>query len=259
MTRPLFEHLDELVETFAGSTPIWLGTDFDGTLTHHQDDPTTVCLPDEMRVKLDRIAGHSRFAVAVVSGRSLSDLLPRVGMANLAYAGNHGMEIEAPGLSWVDPEALSHTDVLTAFAEEVRDFLRAVPGATIENKRLSLAINYRPCSPAMRQGIVGRLNSMVAQFPSLRLRHAPLGSEVLPESGANKGTAVKVLRDHQLGGEGIAIYLGDDLTDEDAFRAFPDAVTIHVGGRETAARFRVKSADSVSVFFDWLVRVTKHS
>jgi len=257
MTRPLFEHLNELAETFAGAFPIWLGTDFDGTLTHHQDDPAGVELPDEMRVKLDRIARHPRFAVAVVSGRSLDDLLPRIGMAELAYAGNHGMEIEAQGLSWIDPEASRHKDLVGAFADVVGEFIRAVPGARIEDKRLSLAIDYRPCSPAVRQAIVGRLDSTIDRFPALRLRHAALGSEVLPRSGANKGTAARVLRDHQVGGEGVAIYLGDDLTDEDAFRALPNAITVHVGGRDTAARFRIESADSVGLFFDWLVRVTQ--
>ena len=79
----------------------------------------------------------------------------------------------------------------------------------------------------------------------------------MPKAGGNKGTATQVLHDHQLAGAGIAIYLGDDLTDEDAFRALANAVTIHVGHRETAARFRVESSNRVAEFFDWLIQTAR--
>ena len=253
MTRRLFDHLPELKREIGDALPIWLGTDFDGTLTHHQDDPATVELPAAMRARLAALAAHPRFAVGLISGRSLVDLMARVALNTVAYSGNHGIEIETPGFRWVDPAAEQLRGALAEFAELAGKFLGDVPGARLENKKLSLSVDYRPCSQSQKNAIVERLDIAVARFPTLRLRHAPLGSEVLPRTGSSKGTAVQMLRSLRPAGPGI--YLGDDLTDEDAFRAMPHDITIHVGERETAARFRVESADRVAEFFDWLIRL----
>jgi len=252
MTRRLFEHLAEVNIELGETRPIWLGTDFDGTLTHHQNDPATVELPEPMRSRLATLAAHPRFAVAVISGRSLDDLIPRVRLKNVAYAGNHGLEIAAMGLEWIDPAAIQSRSELSRCAVDVAEILRGVPGVRLENKQLSLAIDYRPCPLAQRADIVERLDQLATRFPALRMRHALLGSEVLPRTSSSKGTAARILNKHQLAVEGTAIYLGDDVTDEDAFRELSDGITIHVGERETAARFRLESAEQVADFFDWL-------
>jgi len=252
MTRRLFEHLAEVNVELGETRPIWLGTDFDGTLTHHQNDPATVELPEAMRTRLATLAAHPRFAVAVISGRSLDDLMPRVGLKNAAYAGNHGLELAAAGLEWIDPAAMQSRSELNRCAVDVAEILRGVPGVRLENKQLSLAIDYRPCPLAQRADIVERLDQLATRFPALRMRHALLGSEVLPRTSSSKGTAARILNKHQLAVEGTAIYLGDDVTDEDAFRELSDGITIHVGERETAARFRLESAEQVADFFDWL-------
>jgi trehalose 6-phosphate phosphatase len=252
MTRPLLRHLDEVLDRLARSGSIWLGTDFDGTLTHHQEDAATVSLSTEMKLRLHCLAESPMMDVAIITGRSLSDITQRVGLPQLAYAGNHGLELIAPGLQWVDPVAIRQQGDIGSFAELATRNLLDFSGVTIEDKQLTVAINYRPCDVEMRSAIVGRLDAVKQHYPDLRLRHSRYGSEVLPTTTSNKGTAANLLLRRKSNVPVTAVYLGDDLTDEDAFSALQDAVTIRVGDGPTSAIYRVDSAEDVGVFFDWL-------
>jgi trehalose 6-phosphate phosphatase len=252
MTPHLLRHLHEVRAVLKRSSCFWLGTDFDGTLTYHQEDPETVLLPVEMKSRLIRLNELPMTRVAVISGRCLSDITKRVGLPQLAYAGNHGLEISAPGLQWIDPDAMRHQIEMAAFADTAKGELGTFVGAYVENKSLSISIDYRACRFDDRPLIVERLNSFKSRFSNIRLRHSQFGSEALPRTTTNKGTAAKRLSrcpDHP---QIASIYLGDDLTDEDAFSALNGAITVRVGGGTTSARYRVDSPNDVGEFFDWL-------
>ena len=100
MPLHLFDPLKDLEGRIRSGRRVLLFVDFDGTLVPIRDDPMACRLPDEGRDLLGRIAAHPNAAAAIVSGRDLPDLRPRVGVDGLAYAGNHGLEIRGVGFEY---------------------------------------------------------------------------------------------------------------------------------------------------------------
>src|SRR5262245_2461975 len=103
-----------------------LFTDFDGTLVPICDRPLAVELPADGRSLLARVAAHPRAAVAVVSGRDLPDLRPRVGVERIAYAGNHGLEIQGPGFEFREPGSVALAGELAKVVAELTGALAGV-------------------------------------------------------------------------------------------------------------------------------------
>ncbi len=104
-TLNLTESLPEIASRIDRAESILLGLDFDGTLTPIRPRPEEVVLPEPVRAVLARLAGLPRVTLMIVSGRSLGDVASRVGLPQLIYAGNHGLEIRGPGLVFVEPTA----------------------------------------------------------------------------------------------------------------------------------------------------------
>jgi trehalose 6-phosphate phosphatase len=177
--------------------------DIDGVLAPIVDDPTKSRVPDETRAELRRLAG--RYAlVGCLTGRTRETALDIVGVPELEYVGEHGLELA--------PEAEQWVEVLDRFAAE---------GAwPVERKRLTVAFHYRTADD--EDAAVALLRPIAARAEELGLR-AKWGRKVLelrPPIDANKGTAVA----HLLGRRGIerAMFAGDDVTDLDAFRAIDE-------------------------------------
>src|SRR6516165_5006759 len=104
-TPCLLEVLPEIAARINSSGSILLGLDFDGTLTPLRERYDEVVLAEQVRALLSRLSLDRRVTVMILSGRSLPDVAGRVGLSGLIYAGNHGLEIEGPGVSFVEPTA----------------------------------------------------------------------------------------------------------------------------------------------------------
>lgn len=246
---PLFDAWDEVAARLAAPA-VWLGTDFDGTLAPDADDPFAVSLPAGLHDRIVTIAARPGLAVAVISGRSLADLIPRVGISGLAYAGNHGLEIDAPGFRHTDQHALATLADLHSFAAAITPMVARCPGAFLEDKRLTLELHTRLATPESRVWLRTVVDEHLPK--TLLARHLELGSEIRPAKAGNKGTAAIALRDHQLGPDALPVFLGDHETDEDAFTALPEGLTIKVGPGPTAARYSVDTPADVFEFFERL-------
>src|SRR5205085_6274271 len=103
MTGPLFHNLNSIGARVTAAAGVLLFLDFDGTLSPIVDIPEKATLPDETRDILIRLNRRPRFNLALISGRSLADVEQRVGLPDLIYAGNHGLEIRATGLRYTEP------------------------------------------------------------------------------------------------------------------------------------------------------------
>jgi trehalose-phosphatase len=259
MPLHLFDPLKDLEGRIRSGRRVLLFVDFDGTLVPIRDDPMACELSPEGRDLLGRIAAHPNAAVAVVSGRDLPDLRPRVGVDGLAYAGNHGLEIRGPGFEYREPGAVALAGELAAITAELTAALTGVPGAWVQNKVLSASVHYRR-TPA---GLVPRVKEAVERVAGPHrerfvLRGGKMVLEVRPAVDWHKGRAVRWLWERLAAGapNPVAIYLGDDATDEDAFAAVPDGVTVMVGpSRQTAARYRLDGPPDVTRFLAWLAGV----
>jgi trehalose-phosphatase len=256
MPLHLFDPLGDLASRIRTGRRVLLFLDFDGTLVPIRDDPLACQLSAEGRGLLGRIAAHPNAAVAVVSGRDLPDLRPRVGVEGIAYAGNHGLEIQGPGFEFREPGAAALVGELEAITAELTAALAGVSGAWVQNKVLSASVHFRQAPPEL----VPRVREAVERVAGPHrerfvLRGGKMVLEVRPAVDWHKGRAVRWLWEKLAEGNPnpAALYLGDDATDEDAFAAVPDGVTVMVGpARQTAARYRLDGPPDVTRFLGWL-------
>ncbi|MGH7597174.1 MAG: trehalose-phosphatase [bacterium] len=255
MSRPLLEKLSEIRELLDAAPHVLLFTDFDGTLTPIAEHPSLAHLSAETKTLLEQLSRQSKITLTVVSGRALADIQTRVGIAGLVYAGNHGLEICGPGFHFIDPEAAAQREALRQLSEKMFARLQAVAGAYVENKGLTVSIHFREVADRQVDDVIRAVRAAVS--PRQRQWQLTIGKmvyEIKPRVDWHKGAALHWIKDRVGKPKAIAIYLGDDFTDEDAFAALPDGITVKVGhAEETLAKFHVANPAEVQQFLQWLI------
>jgi alpha,alpha-trehalase len=224
--------------------------DYDGTLTPIVDDHTKAFLADDMLATVAALARHC--PVVIVSGRDLGRLRDLVPLESVWFAGSHGFEIVGPkGVTEGLEKGSEFLPELDAVEQELGQRLSDIQGHSLERKRFSIAVHYRGVASAD----VGRLTSIVRevmeQHPKLRLGHGKKVVEIGPDIQWHKGEAVRwVLRELRARrGDIVPVYVGDDLTDEDAFRVLAgqgiSVAVRHEESRPTAADYVVDDVSQV--------------
>lgn len=194
--------------------------DYDGTLAPIVGRPELALPAPGAREAVEQLRRRDGVEVAIVSGRGLEDARERFGVERIAYAGNHGMEIEGPGVHRIHAEAAAARPLLEQVAAELSPALREIDGALVEDKGLTLSIHYRLVDPARIEQVRQLVTEAVAHFPALRLTEGKMVLEVRPRVEWDKGRAVEFLLESFAPPAGAPVlYIGDDTTDEDAFRA----------------------------------------
>jgi trehalose-phosphatase len=254
MNSPLLVELRSRFAKADERPSLSLFLDFDGTLTPLVDRPELASLPPDTHRVLTALAAKPQVTVAVISGRALADLCPRVGVPGLIYAGNHGLEISAADISFVEPTAAARREALHQLSERLIARLGRLAGVQVEHKGLTTAIHVRRASPAAARYIERVLQHMVpAPHPLFRVTTGIKTYEVRPRVDWNKGSAVRWIREHLDLPDALPIYLGDDLTDEDAFAVLTDGITVKVGPFEnTCARYHLAGPTAVEHLLVWL-------
>lgn len=227
----------------ARQRPLLVASDYDGVLAPLVGDPSAAVPESGAAEALGRLAAHEDVVVALVSGRGVADLQTVSGFAGpYRWIGSHGAEYGGP----LSGELASRRDAL---AERLAPLVAAVPGARLEVKPASVAVHVRQViDRAAAAALIEQADA--AADPSLTKKP---GKEVLElaVTDADKGSALLRLRDDL--GAAATLYLGDDRTDEDAFRALsPGDLTVKVGEGETVARHRVADPAAVVVLLDTL-------
>jgi trehalose 6-phosphate phosphatase len=239
--------------------------DFDGTLSDIVNDPDAARPVAGAVEALQKLAAHC--PVAVLSGRDLADVTARLGVPGIWYAGSHGFELTAPdGTHHQNDAAAAAIPVLEQAAAELRERLGSIPGVVVEHKRFGVAVHYRNAARD-RVGEVAAAVHAAGRRDGLRVTTGREVIELRPDIDWDKGKTLRWVIDHlRDAGSGagpgslVPIYLGDDITDEDAFDAVrQDGVPILVrhnedGDRATAALFALNSPARVSEFTDRLAR-----
>ncbi|HKP43997.1 trehalose-phosphatase [Mycobacterium sp.] len=242
----------QLIGVVAGRKPL-VCLDFDGTLSEIVSDPDAATLVDGAAKALEHLAAQC--PVAILSGRDLADIRDRVGLPGIWYAGSHGFELIGPDGSHHHNDAASAAvPVLERVATELRKELGEIPGARVEHKRYAVAVHYRNAPPASVGEIIAATHRH-GQRHGLRVTGGRKVVELRPDIDWDKGTALEWIREQiDLTGRVLPIYVGDDLTDEDAFDAIRfDGVGVVVrhdedGGRPTSAQFNLNSPGEVCEF-----------
>ncbi len=227
--------------------------DFDGTVSEIVNDPNAAALIPGAADVLESLA--ARCPVAVVSGRGLDDIKARVGVPGIWYAGSHGFELLSPDGTYHQNEVGAEAIRVLADAEsELRERLADIGGLVVENKRFSVAVHYRNVAPDRVDGITAAVR-IIGQRNNLRVTGGRMVIELRPDVDWGKGKTLEWILDQLDGRELLLpIYIGDDLTDEDAFDAIRHmGVGVAVrsaesGDRRSAARFALDDPDAVLQF-----------
>lgn len=237
--------------------------DYDGTLTPIVARPELATLSDEMRARLRELSQIC--PVAIISGRARRDVEDLVGLANLYYAGAHGFDISGPdGAQIHHREGARYVPILAAAERELREITSNIDGTLIEGKTYAVACHYRQVAPRDVATFGQRVESVAARYPELRLTAGKKVFELRPAIDWDKGKAVLWLLDALgLNGDDVTpLYLGDDLTDEDAFDALADrgiGILVSETTRPTAAQYLLRGPEEVEKFLERLTAVLQGS
>lgn len=257
--RHLFQSWREFFQACRDVSHVLLFFDYDGTLTPIVSRPELAVLSPEVRDLLRGLARKSSLSAGIISGRSLAEIEAMVAVDGLYYAGNHGLEIEGPGLKYVSREAETARALIKDLAGELAAALAGISGTIVEDKGLSLSVHYR----LVEEGEVGavadifwRATDTLRSEGKIRITTGKKVFEVRPPIDWNKGKAVvKIageIKDALNLKQALTVYLGDDNTDEDAFKVLrrPEGWGIFVGGENTssAAEYYLDSPAEVAGF-----------
>jgi trehalose 6-phosphate phosphatase len=229
--------------------------DYDGTLSPLAPRPELAILPEATRDVLRRLA--ERYPVAVLSGRGRADVAARVGLENLAYAGSHGFEIAGPAFRHEVGAEVPKS--IESAAARLREHLDGVPGVLLEPKRFAISVHHRLASPADLPRIEAAVDAVLAGHPDLRKGLGKKLFELRPALDWDKGKALLWLLEalHLDPAATLPFYLGDDLTDEDAFRAVSEiergiGILVAEEPRPTAAEYSLRDPGEVREFLELL-------
>ena len=247
--------LDHVREIAGRGDRVAVFVDYDGTLTPIVSRPEDACLTDSTRRTLRALAAH--VPVAILSGRDLEDIRRRVDIEGVVYAGSHGFDIAGPhGLR--REMATEFLPTLDETEKELHEALNTISGARAERKRFSIAAHYRNVKKNDVSKVQQAVTEVAARHHELRRIEGKKVYELLPDIDWDKGKAVLwLLAGLDLEGANVQpIYIGDDRTDEDAFRALDRrgiGILVSRQSQPTAASYSLKNPAEVERFLRKLV------
>ncbi|KAG0449330.1 hypothetical protein HPP92_027418, partial [Vanilla planifolia] len=274
----------EQVVNYAKGKKVALFLDYDGTLSPIVDNPDHAFMSSAMRTAVKNAAKY--FPTAIISGRSRDKVCGFVGLTELYYAGSHGMDIVGPvrdsetvanhpncirstneqgkevNLFQPASEFLPMIDeVFRALIENTRDIM----GSKVENNKFCVSVHYRLVDEKSWDLVAQRVLDVIKNNPRLRLTYGRKVLEIRPIIDWNKGKAVEFLLE-SLGlndrDDVLPIYIGDDRTDEDAFKFLREGnkgygILVSSVPKETSAHYTVRDPSEVMEFLRSLVRWKK--
>ncbi len=233
--------------------------DFDGTLAEFNPDPAAPELTPERWHLLNQIASEPNLSLGIVSGRRLDDLRLRTRLPDHVYhAGLHGLEIEVDGDRTTHPDLAAAEERMDGLADCLRRLIIEFPGVLIEDKGVSVAVHARPLPYSLHEKLFARAD--ILAVPWIVEGHARRleGNEVveyLPNINGHKGEATRWITgrvEATFARRAWVAYIGDDITDEDAFRAIDHGIGVLVGLRPTSATHKLDGISDVDRLLRWL-------
>ena len=226
----LFQGWEKVQDKIREAKNLFLFLDYDGTLTQIVSHPDLALCPHEVRLLLEKLRDLLNVELAIISGRHLEDVREKVGVPGITYVGNHGLSIQNP--VGVHQKRLSpaRQKEFAKISQALKDSLGKIPGIFFEDKGLILAVHYRN----VPQEYFGRIHltwkETAEKWKSRwQTTHGKMVFEIQPRVDFSKGKAVREILKASSRNT-LPIYVGDDQTDEDAFREVKGrGITVFVG------------------------------
>ncbi|KAL2339643.1 hypothetical protein Fmac_007583 [Flemingia macrophylla] len=253
--------------------------DYDGTLSPIVNDPDRAFMSDEMRAVVFKVASY--FPTAIISGRSRDKVKDFVKLNNLYYAGSHGMDIMAPlipitpsddkhfnigrnknGIEVPFQPAKKHLPAIQEILKRVKNAIKEIKGAIVEDNGFCISVHFRQVQEKDYGVLEERVKSVIENNPQFCLTEGKKVMEIRPSIKWNKGNAVEYFLD-TLGlssyTDVLPMYIGDDKTDEDAFKVIQSTeqgypIIVSSSPRETNASYSLRDPSEVLIFLSWLAK-----
>ncbi|KAK7410536.1 hypothetical protein VNO78_01383 [Psophocarpus tetragonolobus] len=258
--------------------------DYDGTLSPIVADPDKAFMTRKMRATLKGIARH--FPTAIVTGRCRDKVYNFVKLAELYYAGSHGMDIKGPTKSQSPKQGNTNNNnnnnnnkgvlfqpasQFLPMIDEVYKILlektKSVPGAKVENNKFCLSVHFRCVDEKSWAALGEKVRLVLNDYPQLRLTQGRKVLEIRPTIKWDKGKALEFLLasfGYENSNDVFPIYIGDDRTDEDAFKVLRSkgqgiGILVSRVAKETDASYTLQDPSEVEQFLRRLVEWKRSS
>lgn len=234
---------------------LFIFLDFDGTVAPITATPDQAALSVETSGLIKKLSANPQICLAFISGRSISDLKEKIKIDNIIYSGNHGLEIEGPKIKFVYTVAAYFRKNLEQIKSVLAGNYSSIKGLLIEDKGLSLSLHYRMAEESQIPQIKAIFEEALAPYKEnagLKVKYGKKIFEVCPAVQWDKGKVVLWLLSRQVFAskdkQVFPIYIGDDVTDEDAFKALRGkGLTVFVGeSGQSEAQYYVKNPAQVA-------------
>ena len=264
----LLDYWDKIEKNLSAKF-ILLFLDYDGTLTPIVERPEQAIMLSKTRGLLKELSKNLRCKISIISGRALQDVKKRVGLKNIIYVGNHGLEIDGPMIKFESPVSLRYKTILRRIKSDLDTKLSAIKGIFIEDKGLSLSVHYRLVERnqiAQIKTILQEATILDTLRDKIRIKSGKEVFEIRPGADWDKGKVVLwllarwkfSLKDEDI----IPIYIGDDISDEDAFKVLKNkGLTIFVGSpnKDSSAQYYLKDTREVKEFLKEILTIKEVS
>ncbi len=232
---------------------LFLFFDFDGTLVPIQNDPSSCWLGNNIKKYIKKIANQKLAHVAVLSGRSLTDLKKRIDIKDIYYGGNHGLELEGPDLKFIHPEVKPLLKTIKNTKETIKKCVSHIPGVFLEDKKLSFTLHFRMADKIGKSTAKSIFKKIILNDLSnmpYKILKGKMVLELMPRIDWDKGRAVLYILEN-CKDKFFPLFIGDDITDETAFFALKgQGITIRVGrSKNTEAEYYIRSQGEIDNFF----------
>lgn len=257
--RYIFDIWEKLSADIKATEHILLVLDYDGTLTPIMDNPELAVLDEKTRDKVKTLTNHPFFTIGIISGRSLVDVKRKVGIDNIYYSGNHGLESEGPEMKFTSREAKELMPLIELVEEELVREIGHIKGVLVENKGLALSIHYRKVKEkevSMVKDIFNRTLQPLIDEGKVKISFRNKVFEVCPPLELDKGNTLRwMIRNTSFAhSRFLPIYIGDDQEDDSAFEMVnkKKGISILVGKHSfnSCASYYLKSVKGVKVFLE---------
>ena len=249
--KHIFENWREVHGRIRQAQNLFLFLDYDGTLTPIVSRPELARCPAEVKTLLEKLRDSRHILLAIISGRSLEDIRDKVGIPGITYVGNHGLDIQNPAGRHQKKLSLQREKELKKITRILQESFAEIPGILFEDKGPILAIHYRNVAKKYFGRIQQDLKETLAPWKGKwKIGYGKMVCEILPGIDFHKGKAVKEILKRTTKNF-LPIYLGDDRTDEDAFREVKGrgmSVFVGASGSTSEAEYFLKNPSEVKRF-----------
>ena len=250
------KHIDKIKKRISNKENIILLFDFDGTLSPIVEHPDDAVLPEKWRKYLTELDSKANLKIGIVTGRAYSDVEKRLGLEDVLIAANHGCEIWKAGKQ-IFKKGDEHKVDIDRFGRLVDEEFANIAGLIIEKKDYSIAVHYRMVKSSLQDAVIDafiRISEELIDDNRFEIMRGKKLLEIRPKDFWDKGKAVTWISENYAPDSYIC-YFGDDVTDEDAFKAVGNkGLTVMVGQcTGSFAEYYIDEIEDAKILFDYLL------